>query len=100
MALPDANKETLRNGWFHPGDIGICDSDGCYFIVDRRKDMILLGGFKVYPRDVEAAVIGIVHESHGDPLKAVVALKAGQTSSADEMTGFCKERFAAIRGRS
>ncbi len=85
---PDANKETLRNGWFHSGDIGYRDADGCYFIVDRKKDMILRGGFNVYPREVEevlyahpcvaeAAVIGIVHESHGEEVKAVIALKAG-----------------------
>jgi long-chain acyl-CoA synthetase len=105
---PDANKETLRNGWFHSGDIGYRDADGCYFIVDRKKDMILRGGFNVYPREVEevlyahpaiaeAAVIGIVHESHGEEVKAVVALKVGATVSADEIIVFCKERLAAYK---
>jgi long-chain acyl-CoA synthetase len=85
---PDANKETLRNGWFHSGDIGFRDADGCYFIVDRKKDMILRGGFNVYPREVkevlyahpavaEAAVVG-VRDSHGEEVKAV-ALKAGRS---------------------
>jgi len=70
---------------FHSGDIGFRDADGCYFIVDRKKDMILRGGFNVYPREVEevlyahpavaeAAVIGIAHDSHGEEVKAVVAL--------------------------
>jgi long-chain acyl-CoA synthetase len=105
---PDANKETLRNGWFHSGDIGFRDADGCYFIVDRKKDMILRGGFNVYPREVEevlyahpciaeAAVIGIAHESHGEEVKAVVALKIGATASAEEIIVFCKERLAAYK---
>jgi long-chain acyl-CoA synthetase len=105
---PDANKETLRNGWFHSGDIGFRDADGCYFIVDRKKDMILRGGFNVYPREVEevlyahaavaeAAVIGVAHESHGEEVKAVVALKPGQSASPDELIAFCKERLAAYK---
>ncbi len=105
---PDANKETLRNGWFHSGDIGYRDADGCYFIVDRKKDMILRGGFNVYPREVEevlyahpavaeAAVIGVPHDSHGEEVKAVVALKAGQKASAAEIIAFCKERLAAYK---
>jgi long-chain acyl-CoA synthetase len=105
---PDANKETLRNGWFHSGDIGFRDADGCYFIVDRKKDMILRGGFNVYPREVEevlyahpavaeAAVIGIAHASHGEEVKAVVALKAGHKASAEELIAFCKERLAAYK---
>jgi long-chain acyl-CoA synthetase len=105
---PEANKETLRNGWFHSGDIGYRDADGCYFIVDRKKDMILRGGFNVYPREVEevlyahpcvaeAAVIGIAHESHGEEVKAVIALKLGASASADEIIAFCKERLAAYK---
>jgi long-chain acyl-CoA synthetase len=105
---PDANKETLKNGWFHSGDIGFRDADGCYFIVDRKKDMILRGGFNVYPREVEevlyahpavaeAAVVGVAHESHGEEVKAVVALKAGQSASEQELIGFCKERLAAYK---
>ncbi len=105
---PDANKETLRNGWFHSGDVGFRDADGCYFIVDRKKDMILRGGFNVYPREVEevlyahpavaeAAVIGIAHESHGEEVKAVVALKPGAKASAQELISWCKERLAAYK---
>jgi long-chain acyl-CoA synthetase len=105
---PDATKETLRNGWFHSGDIGLRDSDGCYWIVDRKKDMILRGGFNVYPREVEevlyehedvveAAVIGVPHESHGEEVKAVVALTEDGKASAEDLKAFCKERLAAYK---
>jgi long-chain acyl-CoA synthetase len=105
---PEANKEALRNGWFHSGDIGYRDADGCYFIVDRKKDMILRGGFNVYPREVEevlyahpcvaeAAVIGIAHESHGEEVKAVIALKVGSQATSDEIVVWCKERLAAYK---
>jgi long-chain acyl-CoA synthetase len=105
---PEATKEAMRSGWFHSGDIGVRDDDGCYFIVDRKKDMILRGGFNVYPREVEevlythpavaeAAVIGIPHESHGEEVKAVVALKPGASATTDEIAAFCKERLAAYK---
>ncbi|HME68518.1 MAG TPA: long-chain fatty acid--CoA ligase [Myxococcota bacterium] len=105
---PDATKEALRNGWFHTGDIGIRDSAGSYTIVDRKKDMIIRGGFNVYPREIEevlyahpavleAAVVGIAHESHGEEVKAILALKPGQTLSAPEVIAFCKERLAAYK---
>ncbi|RIL04697.1 MAG: long-chain-fatty-acid--CoA ligase [Proteobacteria bacterium] len=105
---PDANKEALKNGWFHSGDIGYRDADGCYFIVDRKKDMILRGGFNVYPREVEevlyahpavaeAAVVGIPHDSHGEEVKAVVALKPGQQASEQDLVAWCKERLAAYK---
>jgi long-chain acyl-CoA synthetase len=105
---PEATKETLRNGWFHSGDIGLRDSDGCYWIVDRKKDMILRGGFNVYPREVEevlyehedvveAAVIGVPHESHGEEVKAVVALTVDGKASAEDLKAFCKERLAAYK---
>jgi long-chain acyl-CoA synthetase len=105
---PEANAETLRNGWFHSGDIGYRDADGCYWIVDRKKDMILRGGFNVYPREVEevlyaheavaeAAVFGVPHDSHGEEVKAVIALKAGRTASAEEIVAWCRERLAAYK---
>jgi long-chain acyl-CoA synthetase len=105
---PDATKETLRNGWFHSGDIGYRDADGCYWIVDRKKDMILRGGFNVYPREVEevlyehedvveAAVIGVPHESHGEEVKAIVALTPDAKATPDDLKAFCKERLAAYK---
>jgi long-chain acyl-CoA synthetase len=105
---PEATKEAMKNGWFHSGDIGYRDDDGCYWIVDRKKDMILRGGFNVYPREVEevlyqheaiveAAVVGIEHESHGEEVKAVVALAAGASASEADIIAFCKERLAAYK---
>jgi long-chain acyl-CoA synthetase len=104
----EATAETMRSGWFHSGDIGIRDPNGSYRIVDRVKDMIIRGGFNVYPREVEevlyahpavveAAVIGIAHPSHGEEVKAVLALAKGQTASADEIIAWCKERLAAYK---
>jgi long-chain acyl-CoA synthetase len=108
LGRPEATKEALRGGWFHSGDIGYRDEDGCYWIVDRKKDMILRGGFNVYPREVEevlyghpavaeAAVVGVAHPSHGEEVKAIVALKAGQRVTAEEIIAFCKERLAAYK---
>jgi long-chain acyl-CoA synthetase len=108
LGRPDATKECMQYGWFHSGDIGMRDEDGCYWIVDRKKDMILRGGFNVYPREVEevlyeheaiveAAVIGIPHESHGEEVKAVVALGAGARATAEEIIAFTKERLAAYK---
>jgi long-chain acyl-CoA synthetase len=105
---PEATKETMKNGWFHSGDIGFRDADGCYWIVDRKKDMILRGGFNVYPREVEevlyqheaiveAAVVGVPHDSHGEEVKAVVALAAEAHVTADEVIAFCKERLSAYK---
>jgi long-chain acyl-CoA synthetase len=108
LGRPDATKEALRGGWFHSGDIGYRDSDGCYWIVDRKKDMILRGGFNVYPREVEevlyehedvveAAVIGVPHESHGEEIKAIVALGPDAKVTPEELKAFCQERLAAYK---
>jgi len=105
---PEASAEALRNGWFHSGDIGVRDPDGAYSIVDRKKDMIIRGGFNVYPREVEevlyahaaiveAAVIGVPHPSHGEEVKAVVALAPGAALTEPELIGYCKERLAAYK---
>ena len=108
LGRPDATKEAIRDGWFHSGDIGYRDEDGCYWIVDRKKDMILRGGFNVYPREVEevlyahpavveAAVVGVPHDSHGEEVKAIVALAVGQSATADEIIAYCKENLAAYK---
>ena len=108
LGRPDATKEALKGGWFHSGDIGYRDDDGCYWIVDRKKDMILRGGFNVYPREVEevlyaheavveAAVLGVPHERHGEEVKAVLALAPGVTCTEAEIIAFCKERLAAYK---
>jgi len=105
---PDATKEAIVDGWFHSGDVGTRDADGYYFIVDRKKDMIIRGGFNVYPRELEevlyghpavaeAAVVGVPNDSHGEEVKAVLALKAGHSATAEEMIAYCKERLAAYK---
>ncbi len=108
LRRPEATAEAMRGGWFHSGDIGIRDADGAYSIVDRKKDMILRGGFNVYPREVEevlyaheaiieAAVLGVPHESHGEEVKAVVVLAPGHDLTADELRAWCKQRLAAYK---
>jgi long-chain acyl-CoA synthetase len=105
---PDATQEALRGGWFHSGDIGVRDADGAYSIVDRKKDMIIRGGFNVYPREIEevlyahdavieAAVIGVPHPSHGEEVKAVVALSPGSKVTEADIIGFCKQHLAAYK---
>ena len=85
---PEATAEVMRDGWFRSGDLARRDEDGNYYIVDRSKDMIIRGGFNVYPREVEevlmtheavslAAVIGVPHESHGEEVKAFVIRNDG-----------------------
>jgi len=105
---PEANAESIREGWFRSGDIAVRDDEGFYFIVDRKKDMIIRGGFNVYPREIEevlyahpavaeAAVIGIPHESHGEEVKAVIATKPGHAATAEEIIAYCKEHLAAYK---
>lgn len=105
---PEVNATAIVDGWFHSGDIATRDEDGFYFIVDRKKDMIIRGGYNVYPREIEevlyahpaiaeAAVIGIPHESHGEEVKAVVAFKPGASATAEEIIAYCKEHLAAYK---
>ncbi len=105
---PEATAESIVDGWFRTGDIGQRDEDGYYYIVDRKKDMIIRGGFNVYPREVEevlyahpavieAAVVGVPHQSHGEEVKAVLALRPGQTVTAEEIIAYCKDKLAAFK---
>ena len=101
----EVNKEVLRGGWFHTGDIGTMDEDGYFYVVDRTKDMIIRGGFNVYPREIEevlithpavslAAVIGVPHESHGEEIKAFVILNEGAELAEAELIAWSKENMA------
>ncbi|MBP6003629.1 MAG: long-chain fatty acid--CoA ligase [Pyrinomonadaceae bacterium] len=103
---PEATAEAFRNGWFHTGDIGIMDEEGYLSIVDRKKDMILRGGYNIYPRELEeviithpsvslCAVIGVPDERLGEEVKAFVVLKQGCELSTQEFTEWCKTQFAA-----
>jgi long-chain acyl-CoA synthetase len=105
---PEATAEAMRSGWFHSGDMGYQDEDGYFFIVDRKKELIIRGGFNVYPREVEevlyshpavaaAAVIGVPDLRLGEEVKAFVQPKPGQHPTAEELIAFCKERVAAYK---
>ncbi|WP_144942225.1 long-chain-fatty-acid--CoA ligase [Kocuria salsicia] len=111
---PEATEEAMRNGWFHTGDMGRKDEDGAIFIVDRKKDMILRGGYNVYPREieevvyqfpgvVEAAVVGVPSEKHGEEVGAVVVFESGVLESkgrealSQELDAFVQERVAKYK---
>ena len=108
-ARPDATEESIRDGWFRSGDLGRKDEDGYYYIVDRSKDMIIRGGFNVYPREIEevlmthpavslAAVIGVPHESHGEEIKAVVIKEKDHDDvSEDDLVAWSKEEMAGYK---
>ncbi|HEX5146018.1 MAG TPA: long-chain fatty acid--CoA ligase, partial [Conexibacter sp.] len=92
---PEATEEVMRDGWFHTGDMARVDEDGYFFIVDRKKDMIIRGGYNVYPREIEevlyehpavseAAVVGVADDALGEEVAAVVVLKTGADASADD----------------
>ena len=103
---PDANAETLKGGWLHTGDVAVKDAEGFYYIVDRTKDMIISGGFNIYPREVEdalmshhavasAAVIGIPDDKWGEAVKAFVVLKTGANNNATELQAHVKDKRGA-----
>ncbi len=103
---PEATAEAFRNGWFHSGDVGVMDDEGYLSIVDRKKDMILRGGYNVYPRELEeiiithpavslCAVIGVPDERLGEEVKAFVVLKQGTELSEAEFIDWCRKQFAA-----
>jgi len=105
---PDATAEVMRDGWFRTGDLARRDEDGFYYIVDRSKDMIIRGGYNVYPREVEevlmthpdvslAAVVGVPHESHGEEIKAFVILNEGATITEEELVAWGKEQMASYK---
>jgi long-chain acyl-CoA synthetase len=105
---PDATAEAIRDGWFHSGDMAKVDEDGYFFIVDRKKDMIIRGGYNVYPREVEevlyehpavaeCAVIGVPDDKMGEEVGAAVCLKEGQSASEDELRDHVKENVAGYK---
>jgi len=105
---PEETADTLRDGWLYTGDIGTVDEDGYFYIVDRKKDMIIAGGFNIYPRDIdevlfehpkvqEAVAVGIPDEYRGETVKAYIVLKEGESCTEEEIIGFCRERLAAYK---
>jgi len=104
---PEQTAETLRNGWLHTGDLALCDEEGYLYIVDRAKDMIITGGFNVYPKEIEdvlsshpkvaaAVVIGVPDPKWGEAVKAVVVLRPGAEVGAEELMGLVRERKGAV----
>ena len=105
---PDATAEVMRDGWFRSGDLARRDKDGYYYIVDRAKDMIIRGGFNVYPREIEevllthdavslAAVVGVPHDQHGEEVKAYVIREDGAEITEDELIAWAKEQMASYK---
>ncbi|MCP2343852.1 long-chain-fatty-acid--CoA ligase [Actinomadura rupiterrae] len=102
---PEATEAAIRDGWFRTGDIARRDDEGYYYIVDRSKDMIIRGGYNVYPRELEevlmthpdvslVAVVGVPHDSHGEEIKAYVIRTPGSSLTEDELVAWGKEQFA------
>jgi long-chain acyl-CoA synthetase len=105
---PEATAAAIPDGWFRTGDLARIDEDGYFFIVDRKKELIIRGGYNVYPREIEealhehpavaeVAVVGIPHDSLGEEVGAAVALKPGATATPDELRAFAKARVAAYK---
>jgi long-chain acyl-CoA synthetase len=108
LGKPEATAEAIHDGWFRTGDLARRDDEGYYYIVDRAKDMIIRGGYNVYPREVEevlyqhpavasAAVVGVPHDSLGEEIAAAVTLRPGTSATEEELRAFVKERIAAYK---
>jgi len=105
---PEETKQVFHDGWLFTGDMSRVDEDGFFYIVDRKKDMIIASGFNIYPREVEevlfqhpkiqeAAVVGVPHEYRGETVKAFVVLKEGETATEQEIIDFCADRLAKYK---
>jgi len=105
---PEETQNAIRDGWLYTGDIGYMDDEGYLFIVDRKKDMIIAGGYNIYPRDIdeilyehpkihEACAVGIPDRYRGETVKVFVVPRAGETITEAEVIAFCKERLAAYK---
>src|SRR5262249_48797044 len=103
-----ASAETLRGGWLHTGDVGHTDRDGYVFITDRKRDLIISGGYNIYPREVEevicehpaiaeVAVVGVPSEIWGEEVKAFVVLRKAHDASEAAVTDHCKTRLASYK---
>jgi long-chain acyl-CoA synthetase len=106
--MPEETARVLRDGWLHTGDMGRLDADGFLYIVERKKDLIIRGGFNIYPREVEevlyahgavaeAAVVGRPDPLMGEEAVAFVVLRSGQSVTAEALIAFCQERLARFK---
>jgi long-chain acyl-CoA synthetase len=105
---PQETAGQLKDGWLFTGDVAIADEDGYLFIVDRKKDMIIAGGYNIYPREIdevlykhpkvaEAVALGVPDQYRGETVKAFVVLKPGQSADAEEIIAFCRQHLAAYK---
>jgi long-chain acyl-CoA synthetase len=105
---PEATAEAIEDGWLRTGDLGYLDEDGYLYVVDRKKDLIIRGGFNVFPRDVEeamlehpevvaAGVVGRPDEAHGEEVVAFVELGPGADAKAEELVAYAKERIGGYK---
>jgi long-chain acyl-CoA synthetase len=105
---PEETKQVLRNGWLYTGDLARMDEDGFFFIVDRKKEMIIAGGYNIYPREIEevlyehpkvkeAVAYGVPHPYRGETVKVAIVLKEGETATPEEIIEFCRERLARFK---
>jgi acyl-CoA synthetase (AMP-forming)/AMP-acid ligase II len=105
---PEATAEARAFGWHHTGDIGVFDENGYLYIVDRKKDMVISGGFNIYPSEIEqviwghpavqdCAVVGVPDTDWGERLTAVIELKPGSSATADEIVELCRKRFGSLK---
>jgi len=105
---PEETAGQLKDGWLHTGDVAVQDEDDYFFIVDRKKDMIIAGGYNIYPREIDevlyehpkikdAVTIGISDEYRGETVKSFVVIKDGETLTEDEVKAFCEEKLAAYK---
>jgi len=105
---PEETKQVLRKGWLYTGDLAKMDEDGFFFIVDRKKEMIIAGGYNIYPREIEevlyehpkikeAVAYGVPHPYRGETVKVAIVLKEGEAATAEEIIEFCRERLARFK---
>ncbi len=108
LNMPDETAEALKGGWLHSGDIGKMDEDGYFYVVDRKKDMVISGGYNVYPKEIEdvysehpkvaeVAAIGVPHPTRGEQVKLMLVLKEGENATEEEMIEYCRDKLAKYK---
>jgi len=108
LNMPDETAKALKGGWLHSGDLGKMDEDGYFYVVDRKKDMVVSGGYNVYPKEIEdvylehpkvaeAAAIGVPHPTRGEQVKLMLVLKEGESATEEEMIKYCSDKLAKYK---